>query len=177
MKKTFALAAVICTLVFAGSITNAAGWNPGSDVTPDGRDQLWGQRLSPQQRQQAEKIFNDNFASMEATRQALAEKRAELDDELQSDNPDTDKIEAISRQIGELRGKMLSARVKTRSQLAEQGLPDDFYGPGGPRVKGKKRPRGPEVWHGGPHHGRGHHYGYGDRPYGYWGCPGMRGCW
>lgn len=171
MKK-FMLCAALCGLLFTGGAAQAAGFNgPG----PRGGDnQGWNQSLTPQQRQQAEKIFTENFSSMDETRQLLAQKRQQLDSELASDNPDPALIEALSREIGDLRGKMLAARVKVRSQLSEQGLPRDFYGPGGPRPR-KGKQRGPEVWHGG-RHGHGHDRGYGYGMMGPWrGC--MGGCW
>lgn len=173
MLKTFTLSAIMCGMILAGGLAQAAaGFNgPGARG-----NQNWNQQLTPEQRQQAEKIFTDNFASMDDTRQLLAQKRQQLDEILASDNPDPDQIETLSREIGDLRGKMLAARVKVRSQLAEQGLPQDFYGPGGPRPR-RDGQRGPEVWHGGKR-GHGHGYGHGPRYYmmvpGY-GC--MGGCW
>lgn len=175
MLKKFAFTTVLCgTLLTAGIASAAAGFTgPGSDNFPGkNQNQSWGQQLTPQQRQQAEKIFNENFASLDETRQALAAKRQALDAELSSENPDPAKIESLSREIGELRGKILAARVKVRSQLAEEGLPQDFYGPGGPKGS-RDRNRGPEVWHHGKRrHGHGHYRGDDIPPCGY-GCPGM----
>lgn len=170
--KTFAVCAALCGLLFVGGIAQAAaGFNgPGAKGNPG-----WNQQLTPEQRQQAEKIFTENFSSMDETRQLLAQKRQQLDEILASDNPDPSQIETLSREIGDLRGKMLAARVKARAQLAEQGLPQDFYGPGGPRPR-RDWQRGPEVWHGGKR-GHGHRHGHGRGYYmmgpGY-GC--MGGC-
>ena len=125
------------------------------------------QQLSPEQLEQAKRIFQESYKDMEATRQALAAKRAELDSLLYSPNPDKAKIETLSREIGELRGKMLAARVETREKLQQNDLPENIYGPDQPMRRGYG-PR-PEVWQGG-RHWHGHR-----RPHGGWGCPGMMG--
>lgn len=127
--------------------------------------------LSPAQREEANKIFKENYNQKDALRQELNSKRAELDAVMNSQNPDKAKIETLSREIGELRGKLLVNRVQVREQLQEKGLPSDMYGRKRDRNQGYNDP---QIWHRG--HGRGgHHYdhrGYG-RPWGYWGCPGM----
>lgn len=168
MLKTATIGAAFCAMLLVYGVAQAAAGftGPGSN---DGNRPVWGDQLTPEQRQQMEKIFNDNFSDMDETRQMLAAKRQALDEELRSPNPNPAKIETLSREIGELRGKMLAARVAVRSQLEKAGLPGDFYGPGAPRPE-KRRPRGPEVWHGGRSgHGHGHH----NRSWR--GCPG--GCW
>lgn len=162
-------------LLFCGLTLGAAGaafaQPDNEDFQGPGREQP----LTPQQLEQAKKIFQENYASTDAIRQQLAAKREQLNTVLSSDNPDKGQIESLSRQIGELRGKLLAARVDARKQLQQEGLPSDAYGPNAP---GRSFHNGPEVWNGGPRHGRhgGHHGGnYGPR--GYWGCPGMMGCW
>lgn len=164
MLKAFGISFVVCSLLAAGGMANA---QPGDSPNRGNQRPGWGQQLTPQQRQQAERIFNENFSSMDQTRNELALKRDELNAELESSNPNRAKIESLSREIGELRGKMLNARLNARSQMLKEGLPDDYYGPDVPSRRTWHR--GPEVWRGG-HHGRRHHY----RDYrgGYCG-----GCW
>lgn len=114
--------------------------------------------LTPEQIQGAQKIFNDSYAGMDQTRKELAVKRAELNAELDSANPDKAKIERLATEIGQLRGKMMAARADVRAKLKAQGLPVDFYGPRG--FNGGRNWRGPNRgWQGqnGPA----------------WGCPGM----
>lgn len=134
--------------------------------------QPYGQQLTPEQMAQARKIFDKSYADMEGTRQALASKRMELDQQLASPNPDRSRIEALSREIGELRGKMLSSRVEVRNSLAAQGLPPDCFGRGYGPANGQGY--GP-CWGGMmgryPDNGWYHHHGHGG-----WG--GHRGgCW
>lgn len=123
-----------------------------------------GQPLSQEQMDTAKKIFDNSYAGMEATRRALAAKSAELDAQLSSQNPDNAKIESLSREIGELQGKMLAARADVRSQLEKAGIPSDYYGfnPGyGPGYGPNNGPGwhmydgGGYGWHGSRHGGRG----------------------
>lgn len=128
--------------------------------------------LSPAQREEANKIFQDNYNQADALRQALNAKRSELDSVMNSQNPDMAKIESLSREIGELRGKLLANKIQVREQLKEKGLPSDMYGKHNAQ---RPDPYGQQIWdrrqgHGGHHHHGGHGYG---RPYGSWGCPGM----
>lgn len=151
--RKLALIALVAT-VFCAFAANgqAAFYGPGESAPdPENYDApcpAFGPGLSPEQMRQAQKIFDENFASMDATRQELAAKRAELNALLASPNPDRGKIERLSADIGQLRGKMLAARADVRAKLQQQGLPADFYGPNGPRG-----------------------WGYGPNPG--WGCPGM----
>lgn len=181
-NKKMAVIALAATLLcgFAGA-SEAAFSGPGAPPPPDNFGAPcpgYGPGLSPEQMQEAQKIFTDNYASMTATRQELAAKRAELNALLASPAPDRGQIERLSTEIGQLRGKMLAARADVRAQLQAKGLPADFYGPRGPAGNGGPNPgwgcpgmmwdngpgwhgngpRGP--WHHGPRHGgRGHGHG------------------
>ncbi len=162
ISKLFSVFALVCLLApgFAmAAPANAPNGYPG-----------YGPGLTPEQAEMARQIFNDNYAKMDATRKALTAKRAELDAELASQNPDTARIESLSREIGELRGRMLSGRVNVRSQLESQGLPTDYYAPR-PEDYNYAPPPPPPAR--GWHHGRGYGYHHGGR--GGWGCWG--GCW
>lgn len=156
MNKGIFVLALVCALSFG-----MAGSGFAANDAADNDYPPYGPRLSKEQIEETRKIFSENYAGMEATRKALTAKRAELDAQLASPTPDKAKIESLSREIGELRGKMLAARVDVRTQLEKRGLPTDFYGPG-PRGDGGPR------WH----HGRGHGHWHGG--WGRGGC-GMMG--
>lgn len=165
-KKFFMIAALACALTLGATICAEAA---------DGRAQRYqiqpyGQALTPDQREQARQIYNETFAATERTRQELADRRDRLDRELSSPNPDGGRIEALSREIGELRGKLLAARAEARARLAQQGLPPDGYGAywDGPRG---------DYWHRGwNRHYNGRWHGHGHGP-GCWNdyCGGMMG--
>lgn len=161
----------IATAFILGSA--AASQAQGPNDGPRYQMQPYGQQLTPDQMAKAQKIFNDSFADMESTREALAAKRAELDQQLASPNPDRGRIESLSREIGELRGKMLSSRVDVRNRLASQGLPPDCFGRGyGPAYGQAYPPCGGWSYGmmGAPHNGWYRHHGHG------WGGP-RGGCW
>lgn len=167
ISKKIAVLALACGMIFGMASMSQAAGPVGSDYGCP----AYGMQLTPEQMEKARKIFTDNYAGMESTRQALAAKRAELSDQLNSTAPDRAKIESLSREIGELRGKLLSARAEVRANLAKEGLPVDFYGPNAPQRGYEYGPN--RGWHHGhgPHHGgwgRGWHRGWG-------GC--MGGCW
>ena len=149
--KIFGLALAAILLAGMAGVANAAQYGDRSGLTPE-------------QRRIAQEVFDRNYAAMESTRQALTEKRAQLDEEMASENPDGAVIERLSREIGELRGKMLAARANARAELAKDGLSTDLYSPGAPRER--VRPD-QDVWRG--HHGYYGHYGHrGPRGGGHW---------
>lgn len=90
----------------------------------------------PEVRAKAEKIYRDHRAATDATRQQLMVKEAELKGQMQSVNPDTSRIEALSREIGELRGRLMAAKVQMRQQMEKEGIPAYHH-------------RGPGKWRGG----------------------------
>lgn len=119
---------IAAALLLGGAVVASAAETANSGMRY--QMQPYGQQLTPEQMSKAQKIYNDSYAEMEEARQALAGKRAELDQQLASPNPDRGRIEALSRDIGELRGKMLASRLDVRNKLAEQGLPPDCFGRG-----------------------------------------------
>lgn len=170
---TLALAAAL-GLGMAGAAQAARDYRPDSQAYA-------GAGLTDEQRAAADKIISETVNNTGEVREALRAKRAELDAQLASPRPDADKIEKLSGEIGELRGKLLSARLAMRDKLAKQGLPPvDDFGPG-------PRDYGPRDGYGYGGHGYGYgygHYGHGPRghhggPRGGWGGHrgGPRGCW
>lgn len=157
------LAAALCVACLGAYTTVDAA--PAGDA-PKYQMQPYGQQYTPEQMEAARKIFDDNYAGMEQTRQALNDRQYELNRELASPNPDKGRIEALSQEIGKLRGQMLAARSDLRKNLAEQGLPPNCFG------NGYQRAYGP-CWAGeGDYYGRGGYYHHG-RGHG----RGHGGCW
>lgn len=120
--------------------------------------------ISPEQEEKANRIFDSHYARMDSVRQTLITRQAELDAQMSSPTPDKAKIESLSREIGELRGKMLAARADLRAQLDKEGLPT-AYGHMGPGYGRMGYGYGMGMHHGG--YGHGGHGGYGGRG----------GCW
>lgn len=170
---TLALAAILALgAAGAAEAANGRDYRPDAYAYPG---------LSPEQEAAARKLHAESLAGTTDLRDALRAKRAELDAQLASPDPDKGKIESLSRDIGELRGKLMAARVDLRARLAREGIPAEAYGPApqgrpGPGGPGPNAPGYGPCWgpdgHGygyGYHHGRrgGHHGGYGPRG----------GCW
>lgn len=157
MSKKLFMLLFACGLLFAAGQGQAAGfYGPGAD-------NYNAPQANPGQADAAREIIDSNYAKLGGTLEALAAKRDELDALLASPNPDGARIESLSREIGELRGKVLAARAQIRSQLAQKGLSPNFLGSNRADPDDNYGPRG-------YHHNRRHHGGMGYR-----GCP--AGCW
>lgn len=119
-------------IMFSALMLVAAGF-----VCPDngfafGRHRMdhspaWSKNITPEQNSAAHKLLEESWNATSATREALSSKYSEMNALLNSENPDASRIESLSREIGEFRGKMLEARVKVRSELSKLGLPSDYY--------------------------------------------------
>lgn len=70
-----------------------------------------------------QKIMDDHRKATEGTMKQLLVKEAELKGQMGSVNPDSAKIESLSKDIGELKGKLLVDRVKMNQDFAKEGLP------------------------------------------------------
>ena len=81
------------------------------------------QNLTPEQQAKMEKMHTEFLAATETTRQQLIMKNAELKAQMTSSNPDTAKIESISKDLGALEGKMRADWVKFKKLLGAEGLP------------------------------------------------------
>ncbi len=158
-----ALAAALALGFSATAQAYHGGWGGGGPG--------YSQPLNQEQRNAAEKIYKENYDKTQATRDALVAKRAELDAQLANPAPDKGKIERLSREIGELRGKLLTSREEMRAQLKAAGIPEYGFGPGD-----GYGPDGPRGYYHGPYYD-GPNSGY-DRGYGGHGPRGhRRGCW
>ncbi len=79
--------------------------------------------LTADQQAKAQKIFATHTAAVQPIQQQMIVKQAELQAQMISATPDSSKIEALSKEIGALRGKMLSERANLNAQLTKEGLP------------------------------------------------------
>lgn len=128
--KKILMAAICFSVLGAGASIAAPGqWNEGQKPV-----------LTEEQKNKAKTLFDEHRRAMDADRQKLTIKEAELRAQLQSVTPDAAKIESISKEIGELRGRMLAAKVKLDAQLEKEGLPSK--GPYGGMYGGPDRMNG-----------------------------------
>lgn len=82
------------------------------------------EQLTPEQQNQAKAIFEEGKTGSQGLREEIAAKKAELDGVMKSANPDLARIEALSKELGQLRGKELAARMDTAEKLKKAGLPE-----------------------------------------------------
>ena len=78
--------------------------------------------LSPEKREIVKKLFEDFYNNTKATRQELISKRHELDAQLYSAHPDEKKIQALTKEISDLRAKLYSARITLKGKLIQEGI-------------------------------------------------------
>jgi len=99
--------------------------------------------LSPEKQEIVKKLHEDFYNSTKPIRQELIAKRHELDAQLYNANPDEKKIEALTKEISDLRAKLYSARVTLKGKLIKEGITLERGGDG------------PGMRHGmGPHGGQ-----------------------
>lgn len=174
--KTISLRMTTLALLAALSLTCADFVQAQPDRAPSKEGPCQEAPLTPEQMESVKKMSEAFFEQTLPLRQALIVKKAELKAQMISPQPDTAKVIVLSREIGELRGKMKAARITLRVELEKQGIPASRCPmlKEGPRHRGPAcdRPRGPRH-HGaighwdcgpGPDHDRGPrgHRGHGD---------------
>ncbi|MBQ3059031.1 MAG: periplasmic heavy metal sensor [Desulfovibrio sp.] len=120
-KMTLRMNALALLAVLSLACADFAQAKPEGDIQKDcPRKEV---SLSQEQRDAMEKLSREYFDKTLSLRQALMVKKAELEAQMISPRPDTAKVEALSREIGELRGKMTVARINFRTELEKQGIP------------------------------------------------------
>ena len=86
--------------------------------------------LSPEKQAIVKKLHEDFRNSTKATRQELISKRHELDAQLYSAKPDENKIQALTKEISDLRAKLYSARITLKGKLIQEGVMLEHRGHG-----------------------------------------------
>ena len=104
--------------------------------------------LSPEKQAIVKKLHEDFYNSTKATRQELISKRHELDAQLYSAQPDENRIQALTKEISDLRAKLYSARITLKGKLIKEGVMLEHKGHGmgrgaGCDGKGKGKRFGP----------------------------------
>ena len=94
--------------------------------------------LSPEKQELANKLYEEFSKSTEAVRQELIAKRHELGAQMYSAKPDENKIQALAKEISDLRAKLYSARVSLKGRLIKEGITFGHggHGPGMGRGRG-----------------------------------------
>ncbi|MGD9607938.1 MAG: periplasmic heavy metal sensor [Desulfovibrionaceae bacterium] len=77
-------------------------------------------QLSPEKQAAYQKLAEAYYNKTAQTRAAVGVKRAELNAVAVAQNPDTAKIESLSKEIGDLTGKLIAERTQFRIQVAKE---------------------------------------------------------
>lgn len=128
--KKLATLAIAAALAITFATPQAGNARPGDRQGPP----PWMESLTPEQKATAKKILESNAPQMSKLRGELDAKRAELATARKSRTADIKAIESLSREIGELHGKMLVEDLALRAQLRDAGLPVDRMGRPGPKA-------------------------------------------
>jgi len=119
---SLALAAVLSLSCLAAAAESCCG----QDAT----------KLSPEKREIAQKLYEDFYQSTEKTRQELIAKRHELGAQMYSAQPDDKKIQALVKEISDLRAKLYSARISLKGKLIKEGISLGYGGGYGHGMRG-----------------------------------------
>lgn len=122
IKKHLGVLTLAATLVCACAFPVAPSFAKGDR---NQNSQL--QQLSPEQQTTAKRILKESRVETAPLREALKSKKAELDEQMQSAAPDRERVETLAREIGELQGKILVARIDMRNRLKQEGLPPNIF--------------------------------------------------
>ncbi|MDR2892694.1 MAG: periplasmic heavy metal sensor [Deltaproteobacteria bacterium] len=122
--STLAIAAMVGVLgvagaAFAESDNNASGKQRGG---------FYG--MTDEQHAEMKQIHEEHYKKMVPLRQQMMVKQAELDALHYGGSADEGKVQALYREIADLKAKMFSARSALRSQLEAKGLPGQGWGGG-----------------------------------------------
>ena len=138
MKKsslhTFALAAVVAASLGAVSIANAqdhmanGAQNHMNGASAQGHMMNGMQTLTPQQQETAQKLNAEFVTATTGLRQEIINKSNELNAQVNGEAPDATKIEALSKEIGVLQGKLLAEQAILNTKLAKAGVPTMGHG-------------------------------------------------
>ena len=114
-----------------------------------------GVAYSAEQKAKAEALYTESQAAIAPLMQQVKEKKAELNVQMVSANPDKAKIESLSKEIGALQGKIRVEQATLNSKLTKEGLSGYANCPGG---MGMGMHDGMGM---GRHGGKGEHGGHG----------------
>lgn len=164
MKKITTLLMAL-GVVFMGSFmfSDMAEARYGRPDCPYNNGATMGQQsnLTEEQQKKLSSLMDEHHAAMASIHQKLVQKEAELRLVTVSEPVDTQKVTAISKEMGELRGQLLSGRIAFDEKLAKEGFDNvRGYGYGGRDCF----MRGNKSFGQGMGHGMGRGHGHGDGP-------------
>lgn len=115
--------ALVAVLGIAG-MANAQGYMMGGPGMMNG--------MAPEKQAAVQKAYDDYAVATDQLNQQLFAKQAELNALYNSGSADTGRVQTLTREIGDLNGKLYAAQANLRKQLAKTGAtsPNSGYGMG-----------------------------------------------
>lgn len=119
---TLALA-LVASLGFSG-LANAQMMGPGM-MGGHGMGMMGGNMygLPPEKQAAAQKIYAEHNAATAQFKQQLFAKQSELNLQLYGGATDDKKVQALTKEIGDLNAKLIEAQANLARQLAKEGIP------------------------------------------------------
>jgi len=140
-RNSLSLALALVAVLSLSAMAYAYGPGMGAG---NGRGGCGGyaQNMTPEQQEQFDALHKDFIAKTEPLRQEIYAKHMELEALLAAVKTDKAKVDSVTKELVELKGKMFTARTEFREKLAELGIHDfgrggrGFCGRGGMGFKG-----------------------------------------
>ncbi len=79
--------------------------------------------LTPEKQAAAQKIYAEHNAATAQLRQQLFAKQSELNAQLYGGATDDKKVQALTKEIGDLNARLFESQVNLKRQLAKEGIP------------------------------------------------------
>ena len=117
--RTLTLALALAAVLGLAGMASAQGHMAGGPGMQGGH--MYG--LTPEKQAAAQKIYAEHGAATAQLRQQLFAKQSELNAQLYGGAADDKKVQALTKEIGDLNAKLLEAQVAMKRQLAKEGIP------------------------------------------------------
>lgn len=129
-KNVLTLSLALAAILGLAGMANAQNHMMGGAGMAGGHAMGAVYNLPPEKQAAVQKLYSEHNLATEPLRQQLFAKQSELNVLYYSGSTDTAKVQTLSREIGELNGKLYSAQVNLRKQLAKEGVPASGMGHG-----------------------------------------------
>jgi len=122
-RKSLILSLVaIAVLSLSAMAVAGPGYGPGGCPGYGGGNGLQQQALTPEQQEKAQSLYDSYEKAIIPLREQLFAKHALLNAAVEAENPDAKIVDALSKDLGELKTKLFTERTELRKKLAEAGI-------------------------------------------------------
>ncbi len=112
---------------YGGQMMRGGGYGYGPMMGADNvQCPGWGAQgaaLTPEQAEQAKTLWTEHLAKVQPLGRELQAKNAELNAALLATTIDSDRVDALAKEVGDLRTKLFTEQISLRKALRDAGLP------------------------------------------------------